>query len=861
MGFFYASENQPTKKRDKRIPVELLRDLGCRGCPLDTSKKLDNPKLAPDLGESQSPFYLLFEKPTNRNDLEGDHLSDDVLDYLSEIDAPMELFKIGTLDFSVRCHSDGTDVGSVETFSCQKNWRSDIETLRPWAVIGFGRIPLQGLAGKTNIGIWRGKRFPVKFGDHVCWFYPVTDPIHLMKNRILTKKGYPMVGDQDRICRFDLERVMMDYENRGQLSLPEIHGAGDVLLNGITVLKKYDDEGYKKICRWLEWFESKKFVSIDYETKQLRPYFEDSKLLTVSLSTGKRTVSFPLDHPDAWSNKHGAKVKQRFKEFLLHKTPCKIAHNLSMEMEWSGFFFGREVLKTNWHDTMAQAYVLDQRQRKKGESLLDLDSLVFRSHGLWIKSLHSFDIKNMDKEPIDKVLEYNAVDAKYTFLLFEFQNKKLSLAENKDLLNWVLPHHVRTSRMIVNLQLNGLLPDFDEAERIDKEMAKQQRRLEKEIFRLPEVKEFNDRTGRVLNPLSTDDVAYILKDILKCPEVETRKNKKGYTVDEAALQKISEKVTKLPRKILDIRSVTMRRSNWINAIYRYSTPDGFLHPNYNDKFTATGRLSSSDPQLQNYPKHKNSFVRKMIRAPEGKIMVLADYGSIEFRCVAMASEDQALIDSLCKGLDVHQHWADRWEETDPDFYDKTYNKFDLDPDDEPTVKKQMRYVAKNSWVFPNVYGAGAQSCADYLDVPLSMANKMQKEFFKDYSTLKSWQRNLLKKYEKKGFVESVLGRRRYAPVSYNELINTSIQSLATDLTIDAMNRLLKEGFFLVMNNHDEIGFYMNKSDYKKEIDRAAEIMLFPGFDFVNVPLVVEFTTGNNWDDQEFFVEISTEDFE
>ena len=397
MSFFYTENITATNaaKRDqKRIPVETLQEMGCKACSLDSKKGLSNAKMKPH-GDKKAVFYILGASPTVIDDQNGEHFSGSIGDYLDE-KLPTYIENRARYDYVARCTSTIGEASALEIACCHNRVNEDIEKTKPYAIIGFGAAPLYRFCGERGIQLWRGKRFPVRIGKHTCWYYPVSDPSWLVANRHINNDGYVFDSTGDKTFVLDLEKAVSDYK-REHGKLPEVDDDLKVIYKGVQILEDYSENGYKRLCKWLKYMEKQEQVGLDYETQLLRPYLEGAQLLTCAISNGEKTYSFPLNHPKAWTKKLYKKVRRRFKKFLINSN-VKIAHNLSMELEWSGHQFGVETIEhktTQWTDTMAQAYILDQKKRKKGKTLLDLDSIVFMKFGIWIKSLYSLDKKNM----------------------------------------------------------------------------------------------------------------------------------------------------------------------------------------------------------------------------------------------------------------------------------------------------------------------------------------------------------------------------------------------------------------------------------------------------------------------------------
>lgn len=867
MSFFFYDADKKKGSRQKLIPVDTLQEMGCKACPLDTAKGLIHPKMVP-IGNPKATFYLLGGSPDAAADELGEPFAGEAGDFLKQR-LPKKMGKLACWDNSIRCHPPSSRMPSTaEVHCCSKYVASDIEKRKPWAVVGFGNTALSKFTGEGGITAWRGKRFPIRVGSHTCWYYPVMDPKTLLATARRNDDGVLIEGPQEKLFQLDLKRIYNDWkkEHRDKKLAPYVAADRDELFEGVQVLEDYTERGFRKLCRWLDSMEKEPHVGLDYETQNLRPYLDDSRLLTAAISNGEVSYAFPLDHPEAWRGSLRKKALARFGEFL-KRSNHKITHNLMMEAEWSGYYYGADMLRqTEWDDTMSQAYILDQRNKQKGSTLLDLDSVVFRCIGVWIKDLFSgLDKTNMVSEPLDKVLPYNAVDAKYTYYAFFDQQATLEKEENESLLQFSYPHHIARSLTLTKVQLEGIVSDDKALKRIGRQLDMGLKQVNSKLHKLPEVREFRKKTGKArFNFDAPEDVAFVLHDILGRKEVIVREQGKDpkITTDEKALTKIPKGITKVPELVIEGRSLRDRRSRVVEGTRRFTMPDGKVHPNYNDKFVSTGRLSSEDPNLQNYNKHKHGSVRCVFKAPPGYVLALADYGAIEFRCIGLESQDETIIKSLWEGFDVHQHWADRFLEEDDSFYERVATEYGIDPDDEKRVIKQCRQESKNCWVFPSFFGASPSSCARYLKTSEDITYPMQEELWKMHGGVKEWQRRLQREYNRYGYVQNLLGVRRYGPLSYNEIINAPIQSLAAYITIDAMVRIDDlTDYKQILNNHDEIGFYLEEETYRDDCEEIAEIMVFPDFDFINIPMLAEITAGPNWYKQELVGEFSSDEYE
>ncbi|KKK91413.1 hypothetical protein LCGC14_2713210, partial [marine sediment metagenome] len=263
MSFFYEEDKAAKKeaiKRTRRIPVETLREMSCNACPLDTRKGLKCPKMKP-VGNQRPAFYILGPAPTKTDDKARKHFTGIVGEYLHGR-FPKGMEGRSMFDNTIRCHpiTEHRAPTEVERACCYNPVSKSIEKVKPWAIIGFGNTPLLRFAGEKGIAQWRGKRFPVKVGEHRCWYYPVMDPEYLANNRYVSTKGKVVDATIDKTFAFDLKNILKDWK-REEGTCPPVHDNKDILYAGIQTLKRYDDQGCRRLCRWLDYMEKQPHVS------------------------------------------------------------------------------------------------------------------------------------------------------------------------------------------------------------------------------------------------------------------------------------------------------------------------------------------------------------------------------------------------------------------------------------------------------------------------------------------------------------------------------------------------------------------------------------------------------------------------
>ena len=255
--------------------------------------------------------------------------------------------------------------------------------------------------------------------------------------------------------------------------------------------------------------------------------------------------------------------------------------------------------------------------------------------------------------------------------------------------------------------------------------------------------------------------------------------------------------------------------------------------------------SSSDPNLQNFPNRKGKEIRKVIRAPEGQWMVCSDYGQIEARLIAVASQDPVYCKMIWEDYDVHLEWAKKIAYEYPEIVGGEKYL------DDPIRMKKFRGDVKNQWTFPQFYGSSIYNIARGMGIPVPTMLELNEEFWEVFGGIKKWQDWLVKFYKKYGYVETLMGHRRHGPLSFNEIINTPIQGTAGRLCINAMCKIQDAGIQTVIQVHDDVTSYVADKDLETSILTIAELMCDTSdYPWINVPIAVEMTYGKNWYEQE-----------
>lgn len=827
---FFGTRKEATEKRTHSLPQfdpAYYNKQECKACPLDRLP-VKSPKMEPT-GSDHPVYYVLGEAPGADEDEQGKQFIGRSGQFL-RAHIPDGAAKKIRWNNCVRNRPPGNrEPTQVEMECCRPSIVRDIEATKPKVIIGVGGVALRWACGQNQIKKWRGSRMPLRIGSHACWFYPILHPSFVQRAKNF-KDDKGLGREWEDVFKFDLQHI---FEQGERLPPPE---PTDVATLSDDVMIETKNVG--EIEDWV--FTSDDLVSIDFEMNCLRPYSAGAKILTIAITDHSGTLAFPFDHPS-----HVWKPRDRealFGILLWLVTQGKeiVAQNLSTELEWLVHLFGPHVvLGSRWHDTLVQSYCLDENL------IANLGALTIRHFGFNLKQQTKVKRKQILQSPLDETLRYNALDAKFTRQIFIKQQKELAGLEHV--------YEMQVSRMpaLILAQAVGLVVDFDAVEAFNTRFVANTAEIDKEIAQCDEVKYYERVVGKMFNPNSPEQVTKILQEHLKRPEGIRGKK---YSTDVKVLEQINIPFTRL---ILKRRRVEKLRGTYVEALRkgapqagpkgkqkkRLVYPDGRLHTKFNLSRTVTGRLSSSDPNVQNFPRRKFKEIRAEICAPPGHLMLAADYKQIEVCLIGMASKDDALCKAIRERYDSHLDWAQRVADVDPGQLDKV----------EGDIKK-LRDIVKNLLVFPWFYGAMAKSVAAYLDMKVSIAEGLYRDFWKMFSGVREWQKSVLREYQQYGYVTCLTGRRRHAPLSHSMVINTPIQGTASDIVVDAMQRLSHAALVqerpelqAVMNIHDDLTFYVPEERLDDTIPDIASMMVSPPFDWLHdVPITIDMSLGRNW---------------
>jgi DNA polymerase-1 len=487
-------------------------------------------------------------------------------------------------------------------------------------------------------------------------------------------------------------------------------------------------------------------------------------------------------------------------------------------------------------DTMLASYCLDAHQSQHGLDFMSLKHLGLAKIptsdliGKGKKQISMWDVA------VDKCGEYACEDAEVTWRLYELFAARLEGNEVDPVFRDI---ELPTLNVLLDMEIAGVLVDADHLRRLSGEMGE---RIEALLGELHEL------AGREFNPASPKQLAEIMFEELAIHEElgikRLKKTKTGFSTDASVLEQLS--AHPLPAKVLEHRQLTKLKGTYVDALPGLIHPvSGRIHTSYNQAVAATGRLSSADPNLQNIPIRtaEGRRIREAFIAPEGHLLMAADYSQVELRLMAHLSGDEALIEAFRAGDDIHRRTAAL--------------VFDVAEDE---VDSQMRGSAK-SINFGILYGMGAPRLANQIGVSMKEAAAFIAQYFETFPMVKAWLDNARETARQTGVVHTLSGRRRKLDgietadqrsmaALMNIAVNTPIQGTAADLIKIAMVRLhqaLAESDLearMILQVHDELVLEVPEGELEAATALAVEHMA--GAMDLDVPLVVDTGTGRTW---------------
>lgn len=588
-----------------------------------------------------------------------------------------------------------------------------------------------------------------------------------------------------------------------------------------------------QLNEWLVKIEAAELVAFDTETTSID--YMEAELVGLSFAVEKGQAAYlPVAHcgEDAPKQLDREHVLEQLSHWLEDASQSKVGHHLKYDahvLENHGI-----TLRGMRFDSMLESYVLDSTATRH-----DMDSTARKY--LNLETIHFEDIAGkgadqlrFDQVNLDRAAAYAAEDADITLRL----HRKL----------WpILEATGSLAQLYTNIE-QPLVPVLQRIEHhgvlIDKKrLAEQSDELAKKIGALE--KKVHKEAGREFNLGSPKQLRELLFEELELPVI--RKTPKGQpSTAEDVLQKLAQEFI-LPKLILDYRALSKLKSTYTDKLpQQICARTGRIHTSYHQAVATTGRLSSSDPNLQNIPirTEEGRRIRQAFVSPPGYLLLAADYSQIELRIMAHISGDQGLLQAFADDLDIHRTTA--------------AEVFGVPPD---KVSDNQRRSAK-AINFGLIYGMSPFGLSRQLGISLDEARGYKDLYFDRYPGVQAYMKRTQEQAKEQGFVETVFGRRLYLPDirarqaqrrQYAEriAINAPMQGTAADIIKKAMlavdDWLQNDGIDarMIMQVHDELVLEVRSDIAEQTATRVAELM--GGAATLQVPLKVDTGIGSNWD--------------
>jgi len=483
-------------------------------------------------------------------------------------------------------------------------------------------------------------------------------------------------------------------------------------------------------------------------------------------------------------------------------------------------------------DAMVASYVLDPGRRSHGIDQLALEFLNHKMTTFAELCGRGKELIPYDQVPVDCARDYSCEDADYTWQLrgvFEPQLETLQLAR---LFREV---EMPLVAVLAEMEWAGVAIDVDWFRTLKERFERERRRVEQEIYA---------EAGQEFNINSNPKLREILFDSLNLPVL--KRTSTGPSTDASVLQQLADDGHTLPVLLMEYREIAKLESTYIDALPAYVNPrTGRLHTSFSQTVAATGRLSSSDPNLQNIPirRELGRDIRRGFIPRRGWLLVGADYSQIELRVLAHLSGDPAFVQAFQTGGDIHRQTAALI--------------FDV-PVEQVTSEMRARAKTIN---FATIYGQGPHALSQQLKIPHAEAKAFIERYFERFKRVREYLDSMVAFAREHGYVQTIFGRRRYIPElrdrnfnirAFGErtAANSPIQGSAADLIkiamirIDAALRAREMNSRMLLQVHDELVFEVPGPErdelmalVKHEMEHAAQL---------SVPLVVDLGEGSNW---------------
>ena len=838
-GFFSGEEiiHRVSKTRGNKEKLNTSKSIDpCDQCRL--YEGCVSPKME-FTGQGRKKILIIAEAPGKTEDEQGTQLVGDAgklfRECLNSLDCSLDRDFWKTNIINCRPPNNRKPSRREMKF-CYSRLSKTIDLLKPDFIWLMGGSALEGFfidnISDLNILAYRKRYIP--YPKYNCWVIPLFHPSFILRQGNKEAKDF---------FTRDLKWAL------SCLSLTKPVEFNPTKF--VKVLTNIDD-----VKNILKKIKENKLVAFDYETSSLNPYKNNQKIWSIGVAcSSEEAFSFGFDHPEVVEIQRMI-IRRLWSEILIDPEVKKIAQNLKFEDKWSRQIF--KVVPQGWlSDTMTSQHILDDR---RGTTGLKFQSFVRWGVQDYTDSINKFissgsdNSNKLDQVSIKDLCIYNGSDALLTFKLYEEQKKEFQRLPGLRKADALFFEGILA---FCDVEEEGIRVDTSYFSKEEKALTKQIEKLTSELSNSKEAKLYQEKTGRILSLNSSKDLRELFYKILGCSSPKTT-NSGVESVDFASLTQLK---SPFATTLIKLRKLLKIRDTYLGQFKREEN-NGKIHPSFNLHIAESYRSSSQNPNFQNIPTRdedaKRTIRRGILPSPGNKLAEV-DYSSIEVRLAAVYTHDPKLIEY------IHDPSTDMHRDQACDLFKLRNNQ----------VSKDIRFYAKNGFVFPQFYGSTYQACSANLWNEVknlktvqgtNLLEHLQKKqitnyykfqdhvqsvseaFWKKFYVFKEWQEDIVEFYNRKGYVEMIFGHRRGGFLSKNQIINSPIQGGAFHCLLWSLieiNKLRKKENWktkLIGQIHDSIVFDLYPSEEEHVITTVKRIMcedLRKAVPEIIVPLEVE----------------------
>jgi len=733
------------------VKKKAVKKSGCNACRL--YKDCDNPYFEPLISDNKK-VVLILENPSATEDETGEHLSGESGKWLKA-----QLEKMG-LDLSITyaCKCAG-NLADENIQACKGRLFRELSEINPRVVIPCGSYAIKAIIGDELSGRISGVEYKKFIGEQIplnkFWACPVE--AHYI--------AYSQLDKDLTIAKSMLSMIEKAVYLQDE-PLPEINPKVKILTEAQAIeffQRDFDREIY----------------AFDYETTGLKPHADGHELISMSICSGAVSYAFLITE----------KIKPYLKAWLENENIKKCAHNLMFEDSWSYVRADADIKGWTW-DTILGAHCLNNNKPTSQKFLVfskfgkiydaEIDQYL-QAVPTEVEKYGNNAINKIRSAPVDKLLEYNALDSWYCYKLYEYQKAEFEKLDKKFYQGFKF--FVEGAVALAHVHRNPIHLDMSMLYKQQEILTRRIDHYFSKIMESPELKQWKSR--QTFNPDSGKDMAQLLYNYLgyEKPGKKSRGSSEQET-DEKALEAIGTEFTK---NVLQYRKLKKIRDTYIGQFLREQV-DGKMYPVFSIHIPKSFRSSGQNPNLQNIPKRDpeaKKRARTLIKPSPGNKLAEYDYKSVEVAVSACVHKDKNMIAYVTDSKnDMHR--------------DTAADLFMRKPAD---VQKAERQLAKNGFVFPSFYGSTSKATGPALWDEIEKSPELKKvlrekkitnfEKFQNhvkkvedifwnerFAEYQAWKERSWKLYQKRGYVDLYTGFRSQGPMSFTELINREIQGPA-----------------------------------------------------------------------------------